>query len=191
MTDLPAEYSSEERLWLLQLAHHSIVAAVARRSLPALQSTPHLRAPRGAFTTLHKNGVLRGCIGHVLASEPLDDTIRQTARAAALEDPRFPPVSESELNLLQIEISVLSPMFQIAPADVVVGLHGLMVTSGSRRGLLLPQVATEQHWDRETFLSQTCRKAGLPLDMWTRGATLEAFTAEVFGEPSPCSSLRD
>jgi uncharacterized protein len=182
MTDFPAEYSAEERRWLLRLAHHSIAAAVAGRPVPPSSATPHLREPRGAFTTLHKDGLLRGCIGHVLAAEPLDDTIRLTSRAAALEDPRFPPVSEPELNSLQIEISVLSPMFQIAPADVVVGRHGLMVTSGSRRGLLLPQVAPENHWDRETFLSQTCRKANLPPDMWMRGALLEAFTAEVFGD---------
>ncbi|HVJ04824.1 MAG TPA: AmmeMemoRadiSam system protein A [Candidatus Saccharimonadales bacterium] len=182
MTDFPAEYSPDERRWLLQLAHQSIAAAVARKPLPTFKASPHLREPRGAFTTLHKNGTLRGCIGHVIATEPLDDTIRRTARAAALEDPRFPPVTEPELNALQIEISVLSPMFQIAPQDVVVGRHGLMVTFGSRRGLLLPQVATEHHWDRETFLTQTCRKANIPPDMWTRGATLEAFTAEVFGD---------
>ncbi len=89
-----------------------------------------------------------------------------------------------------MEISVLSPMFEIAPEDVVVGRHGLMVSYEGRRGLLLPQVAQEYGWDRETFLAQTCRKAGLPLDMWKRGAKLEAFTAEVFGEAEPGESLR-
>jgi len=112
------------------------------------------------------------------------------ARAAALEDPRFDPVSGAELDSLQLEISVLSPMFEIAPEDVVVGRHGLMMSYGGRRGLLLPQVPVEVGWDRETFLSQTCRKAGLPLDQWKKGAKIEAFTAEVFGEAEAGDSLR-
>ena len=128
---------------------------------------------------------------NVMAVEPLDQTIRETARAAALEDPRFPPVSEAELESLQLEISVLSPMFEIAPEDVVVGRHGLMVSYEGRRGLLLPQVAPEWGWDRETFLAQTCRKAGLAADLWKHGAKLEAFTAEVFGEAEPGESLRE
>jgi AmmeMemoRadiSam system protein A len=107
-----------------------------------------------------------------------------------LEDPRFPPVTEAEFGSLQVEISVLSPMFEIAPGDVVVGRHGLMVSHEGRRGLLLPQVAPEWGWDRETLLAQTCRKAGLLPDMWKRGAKLEAFTAEVFGEAEPGESLR-
>jgi uncharacterized protein (TIGR00296 family) len=92
---------------------------------------------------------------------------------------------------LQLEISVLSPMRAIAPEDVVVGRHGLMVSFGGRRGLLLPQVATEWGWDRETFLAQTCRKAGLATEQWKHGAKLEAFTAEVFGESTPGESLRE
>jgi AmmeMemoRadiSam system protein A len=192
MNDFPAEYSAEERRWLLRLAHQSIREAVT--GTPSLQTasqaSPHLREARGAFTTLHENGALRGCIGYVIAVEPLAATIRETARAAALEDPRFPPVTEADLGSLQLEISVLSPMFEIAPEDVVVGRHGLMVSYEGRRGLLLPQVAPEWGWDRETLLTQTCRKAGLPPDMWKRGAKLEAFTAEVFGETEPGESLR-
>jgi AmmeMemoRadiSam system protein A len=195
MKDFPAEYSVEERRWLLRLAHQSIRTAVTgtpppQTALDAAQPSPHLREARGAFTTLHENGELRGCIGYVIAVEPLDETIRKTARAAALEDPRFAPVTEAELASLQLEISVLSPMFEIAPEDVVVGRHGLMVSYEGRRGLLLPQVAPEWGWDRATLLAQTCRKAGLPPDMWKRGARLEAFTAEVFGETEPGESLR-
>lgn len=196
MKDFPAEYSIEERRWLLRLAHLSIRAAVtgtdaAQKSTPITHVSPHLREMLGAFTTLHENGALRGCIGFVMAVEPLDQTILKTARAAALEDPRFPPVTEAELAGLQVEISVLSPMFDIKPEDVVVGRHGLMVSYEGRRGLLLPQVALEWGWDRETLLAQTCRKAGLAPDMWRRGAKLEGFTAEVFGEAEPGESLRE
>ena len=114
MTGFPAEYSAAERRWLLRLAHLAIGAAVRgqgrREPLRIPEATPHLREARGAFTTLHENGQLRGCIGYVLAMAPLEQTIRETARAAALEDPRFPPVTEAELERLQVEISVLSPM---------------------------------------------------------------------------------
>jgi AmmeMemoRadiSam system protein A len=199
MTDYPAEYSAEERRWLLRLAQLSIRSAVTGQSPQTaadwarntVDANPHLREPRGAFTTLHEHGTLRGCIGFVMAVAPLEQTIRETAQAAALEDPRFRPVTEAELESLQVEISVLSPMFEIAAEDVVVGRHGLMVTYKGRRGLLLPQVAPEWGWDRETFLEQTCKKAGLPLSVLGEGAKLEAFTAEVFGEAKPGDSLRE
>jgi AmmeMemoRadiSam system protein A len=187
------EYSAAERRWLLQLAHHTIRAGVIGRAVDSSASTPatnHLHQPRGAFVTLHENGQLRGCIGSITAYAPLDETVRDMALAAALEDPRFQPVSEDELDRLQLEISVLTPMFAIAPEDVVVGRHGLMISHGGHRGLLLPQVPLEWGWDRETFLAQTCRKAGLPDDQWKKGAKLEAFTAEVFGEATPGESLR-
>lgn len=190
MNGFPAEYSDEERRWLLRLAHQSIRSAVTGQKLTPPQGTAHLKEARGAFVTLHENHELRGCIGMIVAAGPLDETVRTMARAAALEDPRFEPVSGDELDKLQLEISVLSPMFAIAPEDVVVGQHGLMVSYGGRRGLLLPQVPTEWGWDRETFLAQTCRKAGLPADQWKKGATLEAFTAEVFGEKEPGESLK-
>lgn len=199
MNGIPDEYSAEERRYLLRLAHRSIRSAVTGTALPAelpatqlgAESRAHLREARGAFVTLHKNGELRGCIGMVMAVKPLDDTVREMAHAAALEDPRFEPVAEAELESLQLEISVLSPMFVIAPEDVAVGRHGLMVSYGGRRGLLLPQVAPEWGWDRETFLAQTCRKAGLSPEQWRHGAKLEAFTAEVFGETEPGQSLRE
>lgn len=199
MNDFPAEYSDEQRRWLLRLAHASIRAAVRRRPFEMAeaedtrlspQMREHLREARGAFVTLHEDGELRGCIGMTMAVKPLDETVREMARAAALEDPRFTPVTRDELDKLQIEISVLSPMFAIAPEDVVVGRHGLMISYEGRRGILLPQVAPEWGWDRETFLAQLCRKAGLPMDQWRKGAKIEAFTAEVFGEKEPGESLK-
>lgn len=137
---------------------------------------------RGAFTTLHLGGRLRGCVGYIVPVYPLFQTVFEGAQAAAFGDTRFEPVSAGEAPRLQIEISVLSPMFTIRPEDVKVGRHGLMVSLHGRRGLLLPQVPTEHGWDRETFLDETCLKAGLPANAWRRGAQLEAFTAEVFGE---------
>jgi len=113
---------------------------------------------------------------------PLFKVVQECAVAAATEDPRFPPVSPKELSFLRIEISVLTPLFPILPDEVEVGRHGLMVEQGRMRGLLLPQVPVEWGWDRETFLDQACVKAGLPPSAWRHGATLRAFTAEVFGE---------
>jgi AmmeMemoRadiSam system protein A len=113
---------------------------------------------------------------------PLFKVVQECAVAAATEDPRFPPVSANELPSLRIEISVLTPLVPIRPEEVQVGRHGLMVSKGRMRGLLLPQVPVEWGWDREMFLDQTCVKAGLPPSAWRHGATLQAFTAEVFGE---------
>jgi AmmeMemoRadiSam system protein A len=118
----------------------------------------------------------------VLPVAPLFETIAQTAAAAAFEDPRFEPVTTSEASELKIEISVMSPLFPITSDQVEVGKHGLLISTGSRRGLLLPQVPIEHGWDAETFLNETCRKACLPHDAWRLGARIEAFTAEVFGE---------
>lgn len=186
-----AEYSAEERKLLLRLAHESIRAALQGRKLEPDAPSAHLAEQRGVFTTLHIGGKLRGCIGYILPVNPLYLSVIETASEAAFEDPRFPPVRDSEAPLLQIEISVLSPIIRIAPGAVEVGKHGLVVSHHGHRGLLLPQVPLEWGWDRERFLSETCRKAGLPTDAWQRGATIEAFSAEVFSEPAPADSLRD
>ncbi len=185
------EYSAQERKQLLRLAHESIRAALEGRGLEVSPPSEHLAQKRGAFTTLHLHGHLRGCIGYVVALNPLYETVIETAAAAAFDDPRFAPVTSAEAPSLQIEISILSPMTPIRPEDVVVGKHGLMITYQGRRGLLLPQVPTEWGWGREEFLTQLCFKAGVSGDAWKRGAMLEAFTAEVFGEESPGESLRD
>jgi AmmeMemoRadiSam system protein A len=183
------EYSGEERKQLLRLAHQAISAELRQQELDTSPPSAHLAERRGAFTTLHRAGELRGCIGYVMPLHPLYRTIAETAAAAAFRDPRFAPVTADELAELQIEISVLSLPAPIKAEEVAVGRHGLMVTLGHARGLLLPQVPLEWGWGRERFLSETCRKAGLPPDAWKHGARLEAFTAEVFGESQPGESL--
>jgi len=137
----------------------------------------------GVFVTLHIDGELRGCIGHIEADEPLPRSVARYAVAASSEDPRFAPVKAAELAHLEVEISLLGPMERAAgPADIEIGRHGLMIEMAHQRGLLLPQVASERQWDAATFLAQTCRKAGLAPDSWQRGATVWKFEAEVFGE---------
>ena len=176
------EFSQEERSLLLQLAHESIVATLERREISLEPPTAHLAEARGAFTSLYLDGNLRGCVGYVLPVGPVYRAVAETARAAAFEDTRFYPVTLGEARNLRIELSILSPPRPISPEEVEIGRHGLLITAGFRRGLLLPQVPIEHHWDRITFLEQTCRKAGLSIDAWQLGATIEAFTAEVFGE---------
>ena len=177
-----AEYSPEERGILLGLAHQSIAAALNQVTLDLTPPSEHLAEPRGAFTTLHLEGKLRGCIGYVFSQQSLYRTVAETACSAAFDDPRFEPVTSDEAGALKVEISVLSKLQPITREEIVLGKHGLVVMQGSRRGLLLPQVPGEWAWDCETFLAQTCLKAGLPPDAWLRGAELQAFTAEVFGE---------
>jgi AmmeMemoRadiSam system protein A len=198
------EFSDEERTQLLHLAHDSILSVLQNREICLDPPTPHFAEPRGAFTSLYlrrrlhgqdrqeKDGQekgfqekeLRGCVGYVLPSCPVYRAVAETARAAAFDDNRFPPVTIEEALALEIELSILSPARPIRTDEIEVGLHGLLISDRGRRGLLLPQVPIEHEWDRLTFLEQTCRKAGLPLDAWKQGATIEAFTAEVFGEKS-------
>ncbi len=178
-----AEYSPEERRILLNLAHRSIETALAKAAqLIPQRPSEHLAEPRGAFTTLHLFGKLRGCIGYVLPTGSLYQTVAETARAAAFDDPRFQPVTDDGSTSPEDRDQRVVVPQPIRPDEIEVGKHGLIVTAGARRGLLLPQVPLEWEWDRETFLAQTCVKAGLPPDAWQRGAELQAFTAEVFGE---------
>jgi AmmeMemoRadiSam system protein A len=176
------EYSQPERATLLKLAHASIEAAVEGREFRLEAPSGHLAEPRGVFTTIYLRGELRGCVGYVFPMAPLFRAVAETARAAAFEDSRFLPVSRDEAPRLTASLSVLSLLRRIEATQVEIGRHGLMVSMAGHRGLLLPQVPAEHGWDRVTFLEQTCRKAGLPEDAWKRGATLEGFTAEVFGE---------
>ena len=178
----PAEYSPEERTLLLQLAHRAIESSLQGMPLDLKPPTPHLAEKCGAFTTLHILGRLRGCIGYVIPKDSLYRTVAETAQAAAFEDPRFPPVTAAEAPNLNVEISVLSVITNVITEDIVVGRHGLIVSQGRRRGLLLPQVPLQWGWDRETFLAQTCLKAGLSPDAWRQGAEIQAFTAEVFSD---------
>ena len=179
----PREFSFEERALLLQLAHQSIAATFDRHEISLASLTAHLAEPRGAFTTLYYRNALRGCVGYVLPMKPLYVTVAETARGAAFEDSRFSPVTLHEARELQVSLSVLSQPQQIQPEQIEIGRHGLLISLGPYRGLLLPQVPVEHEWDRTTFLEQTCRKAGLLPNAWQTGAKLEAFTAEVFADP--------
>jgi len=176
------EFSQAERALLLRLAHDSILSAIEKREIPIESPSAHLAEPRGVFTSLYLRGELRGCVGFVLPKDPLWRAVAETARAAAFEDTRFYPVTLPEAQALEIELSILSPPQLISADAIEIGRHGLLITMGAHRGLLLPQVPVEHHWDRATFLEHTCRKAGLPLDAWKNGAKIEAFTAEVFGD---------
>ncbi len=185
VSDASTGLSRTDKAYLLSLARAVIAEELgveARR--PSASPSPVLNEKRGAFVTLHKRGKLRGCIGYIEAVKPLVETIEEMAKAAAFSDWRFAPVTASEVPQLEIEISVLSPIAPVSdPASIVVGTHGLIVTRGSSRGLLLPQVPTEWGWDRETFLAQTCVKAGLPENAWReKGTTIECFSADVFSE---------
>jgi AmmeMemoRadiSam system protein A len=182
-----SQLNDVERELLLRVAHQSILSSFDKKEIqpepPAPQlSAPHLAEPRGAFTSLYLRGELRGCVGYVLPTCSVYQAVAETARAAAFDDSRFPPVSREEAPHLAIELSILSRPQPIRAEDVEVGRHGLLISLHGRRGLLLPQVPAEHAWDRTTFLEQTCRKAGLSLDAWQKGATIEAFTAEVFGD---------
>jgi len=176
------EFSSEERAQLLRLAHDSISSALEDREISLDPPTPHLAELRGTFTSLHLHGELRGCVGYLLPTFPVYRAVSETARAAAFDDNRFAPVTKEEASQLEIELSILSPATSVSAEKIEIGRHGLLITWHGRRGLLLPQVPVERGWDRITFLEQTCRKAGLPADAWQKGAAIEAFTAEVFGD---------
>jgi AmmeMemoRadiSam system protein A len=177
--------TEQDRQRLLRLAREAIAAHVNPQSKSAIcnQQSAILARPGGAFVTLHKRGDLRGCIGHIEPTEALGTVVPRCAIAAATADPRFPPLTSSELEAIDIEISLLGPLQPIAgPHDIVIGRDGLVVERGWQRGLLLPQVATEWNWDADAFLAHTCQKAGLPRDAWEKGAQVWRFEAEVFGE---------
>jgi AmmeMemoRadiSam system protein A len=176
------EFSAEERVLLLRLAHESILSALEHREISFDPPTAHLSENRGVFTSLYLRGELRGCVGYALPTSSVYRAVAETARAAAFEDMRFSPVTAQEAPELKIELSILSQPQPTSPEAIEIGRHGLLITMAGLRGLLLPQVPVEHNWDRDTFFEQTCRKAGLPLDAWQKGATIEAFTAEVFGE---------
>jgi AmmeMemoRadiSam system protein A len=180
----PTEYSPQERKLLLQMAHESILSFLEGREISVPAPSPHLAELRGVFTTLYSDRKLRGCVGFPAPISPVYRAVIEAARAAACEDPRFQPISLPEARTVQISISVLSPVQAVSPDDIEIGRHGLVISEGAQRGLLLPQVPAEHGWDRITFLQQTCLKAGLSPDAWLSGARIEAFTAEVFADPS-------
>ncbi|MGA8086917.1 MAG: AmmeMemoRadiSam system protein B [Terracidiphilus sp.] len=181
--------SSDEKAELLALARKSVEFGVKQKELysPSAVKNEALNQERGAFVTLTKSGELRGCVGYTSAIKPLYMTVRDTATMAALRDPRFRPVSLSELPQLEYEISVLSPLRRVIDIrQIKVGEHGLLMKNGAHEGILLPQVPVEQKWDRSKFLEQTCTKAGMQPDCWKDEDTdIFAFTAVVFGDDKP------
>jgi AmmeMemoRadiSam system protein A len=177
------EVSGPERTLLLKLARLAIEAHVSGRDLQSIPAWPAITRSAGAFVTLTRDGELRGCIGYPDADRPLVEVVVGCAAAAASRDPRFEPLSLLELTEIQIEISVLGPLLPVRdPAEILIGRDGLVVELGRRRGLLLPQVASEREWTAATFLTQTCLKAGLSPDAWQSGAQVFRFEADVFGE---------
>ena len=183
ITTPEAGLTNDEKKTLHNIALTAITKKLRNESpvLP-MAKTDTLNEKRGAFVSLHKNGQLRGCIGYVHGVKPLAEAINDMAIAAAFQDPRFSTLQENELSDLDIEISVLTPMKQISNInEIEVGKHGLMMIKGPYSGLLLPQVATQYNWDRQTFLSETCHKSGLSADAWKNDDTeIYIFSAEIF-----------
>ena len=177
--------NSKERKLLLELAREAITATVRTGNSPVRQVTAaQLLGHRGCFVTIKRQGALRGCIGNFKSDKPLYQLVQEMAASAATHDPRFYPMKEEDLASFELEISVLSPLTRItSPEEVLVGTHGLYLEKNFSRGVLLPQVAVEQGWNRETFLNHTALKAGLQRDDWKEGADIFVFTAQVFGDP--------
>ena len=179
------DLTEAEQQSLLDIARSTLDMQVRTGKLPEITPvTERLREPRGVFVTLHERGELRGCIGYVEAYKPLFEAVQEMAVAASSEDPRFTPVEPKELDAIDIEITVLSPLRPLpSPDSVVVGKHGLVIRKGRSSGLLLPQVPVEQGWDRKQYLEGVCLKAGLPRNAYKDSdARLSCFTGQVFGE---------
>lgn len=177
--------SEESKKLLLTIARESIALKFDGKDFPTQRpQDANLVDTRGAFVTLKKQGTLRGCIGRLETSQPLWRTVASMARAAAFEDPRFPPLTRDELASTEVEVSVLTPFEPLGdPKSLVVGQHGLLIEKGYHRGVLLPQVAVEQGWDAGEFLEQICVKASLPRTAWQDAdSKLFVFSALVVGE---------
>ncbi|MEJ5352009.1 MAG: AmmeMemoRadiSam system protein A [Melioribacteraceae bacterium] len=180
------ELSLEEKKILLQAARTAINSIFTGEEIPKpdYEKYPSLKSHSGAFVTLTEFGRLRGCIGYIISDKPLYETVCDAAVSAALNDPRFPPVRQSELDDIEIEISILSEPFQLNSYDeIIVGKHGLILEEKGRRGLLLPQVPVEHNMNKEQFLDAICQKTGFPAGYWrTKQLKLSGFTALVFNE---------
>ena len=178
------QLTDTEQLLLLRTAREAVQAYLLRQEMVIPEVPPGvLTEPHGIFVSLHKHGELRGCIGNIHPAESLVRTTTECAIAAAVGDPRFMPLTLGELPDVEFEISVLSLMEPVRDVSKIeVGKHGLLISRNRSRGLLLPQVATTYGWDRERFLDETCRKAGLRAGDWKQGAEIHCFSALVFGE---------
>lgn len=169
---------------LLHIARNTVTAYLQGQRPPLPDAPPEaLTQSLGVFVSIHNGRELRGCIGNILATSPLYQSTAECAVAAAVGDPRFMPLTRGELDSIEFEISVLSPLDYVRDLkQIQVGKHGLLISKRNARGLLLPQVALEHGWSRERFLEETCKKAGLKSDDWKEGATIQSFTALVFSE---------
>jgi AmmeMemoRadiSam system protein A len=176
-------FEHDDRRRLLTIAREALEARVRREPEPPCEAGGALDTPCGAFVSIHHGPDLRGCLGRLEADWAIARVVAHLGRAVADSDTRFPPVTRAELPALAIEVSILSPEQEMrSPDEIEIGRHGLVVESGRRRGLLLPQVAADRKWDVATFLEHTCLKAGLSSDAWNRGARVLLFEAQVFGE---------
>lgn len=177
--------SDQEKEFLIQLARESIITFLTSGNRKKVKYfSENLKTPTGVFVTLHERENLRGCIGYVEGVKPLQDAVMDNAISAAFSDPRFMPVGTDEVEQLDIEISVLTPLEIVEDtSDIEIGRNGLLIKQNFNQGLLLPQVATEQNWDLDTFLQHTCFKAGLPADAWKEAETeIYKFSAIIFNE---------
>lgn len=176
--------SEADQRAMLELARKAVREAVLHSRIPdVIRRGGIFSERRGVFVTIHVRGRLQGCIGVTEANESLGEAVVRCAVSAALEDPRFAPMKEPQLEEMSVEISLLSPLEAILPEAIEIGRHGLLVVNHAQRGLLLPKVATEHGLTRERFLEETCRKAGLPRDAWKDpGTGLFGFTCEVFSD---------
>ena len=193
MTDDPqaqARLQEKEKDFLLDVARRAVTAAVKDLAPPdwralaaeaGIDLNPRLLSHRGAFVTLTQGGRLRGCIGYIEGIKPLADAVADNGRSAAVGDPRFVPVASEELSQIHIEVSALTPLIPVSgPEDIVIGRHGVVLVKNGRRAVFLPQVASEQGWDRDTTLTHLSLKAGFDQDGWRQGAEFLVFEADVF-----------
>jgi AmmeMemoRadiSam system protein A len=179
------ELNRNQQVQLLKLARKTIAEELKIKQDDVVELDEKIFQERcGAFVTIHSCGELRGCIGYIVGIKPIPQTICDMARASAFSDPRFGKLCREEFDRIDIEISLLSPLEQVHDvSEIVVGRDGLIITRASHTGLLLPQVAVEQGWERDQFLEYTCYKAGLPGNAWKLpGTKIEKFSAQVFGE---------
>ncbi|MDK2791447.1 MAG: uncharacterized protein PWQ25_310 [Deferribacteres bacterium] len=176
--------TQEDKVFLLKIARKSIEGRLSGKKYEIKEIPLNLNFDSGCFVTLHLEGMLRGCIGNFRDDVNIVKNVSEMAVSAAFSDPRFPPISDiNELNRCDIEISVLSPMILCGPDDIVIGRDGIYIRKGFYSGVLLPQVAVEHNFDRETFLTHTCLKAGLAGDCWkSKDAKIFRFEALVFSE---------
>jgi len=176
--------TKKEQKDLLKIARDTIASYVTSGTIPSVETESRgLNLESGCFVTIKQHGQLRGCIGNFISDKPLYKLVQEMAVSAATRDPRFYPMKQPDLDSFELEISVLSPLELITSADQIkVGKHGIYLVKNSSRGVLLPQVATEYGWDRDTFLRHTCLKAGLPENAWQKNCDIYIFSALVFGE---------